>query len=655
MYASVLAVGGYLLYQSRWRFWWRTLSTNETDNLRSDRAGLLSGQFQSLFTRITEQGNRLREQAGDRVRSIVETPAPPEGQSEEEDETARGRRASVIVRKVIPLVVLLGGAGVILYFWPAAILSAVMLALIGVAVALLGDTALVSMQPYWQKVRNDYGSLMGVYLGVGLTVVSLFLIGASDFLRYPKQAWLGGQYFPFRLLQLCLLAGIVLVIRAQGKVAFKYFTFYRATRPQGQSPRTYHVFDFTKAAAWPAYLSFDPDELTKIVVLGRRQDRHYEVLDHSTRLSLMRQPYTILNLQALQGRIGLEETAIADSGDFFQATVKYVIMPRSFEALQSSMMAKLGNIIPERPMAVFLEDLFQNDTPRVLLDRVLKQTADAYVGEHIQTARDMRESFVSALAQARERGMLTREELTPGQDITQSDPGNLSLSIVGYEQLRAIRDSLNLAIEGPSQQWRSYRVKRLQAKQTVPQMFRERLRQHFVAAIGVDGTEEETGVLDEAISCLLECSGIELEVETFDFAPGSAAECEQMVETIDKEFSEKFNAIEARLQERETKLLDFFQAQTAEVEGGKRKLIEQLIQTAPQVLPFLLQNPVGQDFVRLLTSMGESAMRDRLGRLRQMSEKDPHWEKKVIKAMESRGRTATDPKKKADSEGKPIF
>jgi hypothetical protein len=210
------------------------------------------------------------------------------------------------------------------------------------------------------------------------------------------------------------------------------------------------------------------------------------------------------------------------------------------------------------------------------------------------------------------------------------------LTLVGYEQLRRIRDTLSGSLQAPRQQWQVFRQRRLKAKQELPQVFRELLRQHFVEAIGsARGEQEERELADETVECLLQCSGIELEVETFDFAPGAAVECEHMVGTIDKEFAEKFTLIEAQVREREAKVLEFFQKRLELADQGKRDLILQLVEKAPAVLPYLLQSPVGERFIRFFLTLGESAVREKLRQLSSVPANDPNLGRMLTEMMAS--------------------
>lgn len=57
-------------------------------------------------------------------------------------------------------------------------------------------------------------------------------------------------------------------------------------------------------------------------------------------------------------------------------------------------------------------------------------------------------------------------------------------------------------------------------------------------------------------------------------------------------------------------MLDFFQRRIERVEENKREVVNQLIQTAPHVLPYLLQTRGGERLVDYLLSLGESALRN---------------------------------------------
>jgi len=631
-----LAVAGFLLYRSRWRIWLPTMfmSDGQADSCSSPE-GLADRRFQSLFSKVADGGRRLREQTR---RQLAE---------QDVGESSQRR----LIRIIVLILGLIASAALVIWLWQAA----VMVLLICMAAFAFWNDAIAAAHLFWAKIRLSYGSMMGLYLGVGSAAVFSLLIGAQKglYLTYPVQTWYKGEFFAFRVLQLFVLCGLVLLVAAQRKVSPRYCVYYRAKRAAGKQEKTFQVFDFTKVSAWPVFLSLDPDELVKVVVLARREDGHYEIFDHSQRLPLMTRAFMILNLQALQNAIGEDCTEVEDSGDFFCCRARFAVQARSFEALHSALMDRLGNVLPDRPVGVFRDDLFKSERPRVLLDRMLRQLMDDYVADGQATARDLREEYRAVLNAAQEAAMLSPDQLATPPDLAAGNIAGLKLTMIGYEQLRTLRTTLNERIEAPRQKWHTYRTRRLQAKQQLPALFTTRLREHFVKSIRAGSSVQETDeLLKETVDCLLQCSGIELEVESFDFAQGASRECEDMVETLSTEFDRKFSRIEEQIKEREARLLEFCEKRVELIEGGRKEVILGLIHAAPQAAPFLLQSPAGEEFIRFLSKLGAAAIQDKLASLKDL---DPNNEKLIVAKVREQMGDASHHAEQAKSKEDPSF
>ncbi len=381
------AVGaGLMLYKSHWRFWWRTLLMGNPQNPPESRGNVHLGEkFRSLRTKLASKGRTLKEDTRNRFRKRLEESRGNAEDGEEGEEAGSSPQRWPWIHAAMPLVLIVLGFASIVLLWPAGILAALMVACIALATYFLLDVATELAGALWARIKTSYGSMMGVCFGIGAAVACYLLFGAGNMLVYSRQVWIGGHYFPFRLLQLFILCGIVILLRAQRRVELKHFRFYRATRPAAAQPKTCHVFDFTGVAAQPACLSLDAEELPYVVVLARHKGRCYEIVDRSSRLPLMSRVFTVLNLDALQTRIGTDWTEVRGNGDTFLAKARFTVTTTSLDSLCSSATSERGGILlPKHLVSIFLKDLFRTETPRALLDQLLRDALD----EHSVTGED---------------------------------------------------------------------------------------------------------------------------------------------------------------------------------------------------------------------------------------------------------------------------
>lgn len=165
-------------------------------------------------------------------------------------------------------------------------------------------------------------------------------------------------------------------------------------------------------------------------------------------------------------------------------------------------------------------------------------------------------------------------------------------------------------MDGPREEWKYYREKKAQARTELPAVFLNHLRSHFMKELTEGESTPGDELLKKTANCLLACFGVHLVVNDFDFAPGPSRECENMIQTLEAGFAAKQERIDQEIQRREQSMLDFFQRRIERVEENKREVVNQLIQTAPHVLPYLLQTRGGERLVDYLLSLGESALRN---------------------------------------------
>jgi len=609
------------LYKSPWRFWFLAMSGAGTGEDGGGSSGVpdFKSKFSSLMGRLSEQKRKLQEA----------TKRATEGPPSEADQRRAKRRQGMKVLYTTLLLLAIAAGLVLLFFVRQA---AIMLLAISAAVFFLKDSVFALAKPIVPKIRSDYASLLGVLLGTALAAVSSLLLNGQSglFLRYPVKVWYRGDLFEFRLLQLFLLSGAVIALGLLFKTSLRYATFFRATAPAGGPDRAYYTFNYAALSTWPVHVRLDPDSLPKVVVLGQRQDKTYELVDHSERLPLISRAFTILNLQMLQKTIGESRTRISDQGDFFSCEARYIVLPRSLDALRGTLMEKLGNVLPDRAVGSLLNDLFKSENPRGLLDKLLSETLTEYVSESQVTARDLYENYINVRNQARQAASLSQDQMRIPMELASGDAAGLQLFIVGFEQLRAARSTLQSLLDGPRGHWQEFRQKRLKAKETVERLFQKNLRDHFMKQLAEEGSsKEDTEAMGAIVDCLLECANIRLMIDRFDFAPGPAMECEMMMETLEEEDKARQAEIDAELRQREAKLSDFFQTRVLNIEQGKRNVVNQLIDTAPRVLPFLLQHPEGGKFVKMLMNMGEKALANKLEQMKQIEGSDAQLAAKI--------------------------
>ncbi|MCG3144152.1 MAG: hypothetical protein HONDAALG_01545 [Gammaproteobacteria bacterium] len=583
----VASVG--FLYFSPWRFWLPVMfSTDEFESGVFEKIPLVGGKFRSLYSIISESGLRIAQA----------------GIKEDEDPHS----FTIGFRVFLSVIVIVCSMILMAVLWHAS----VMLLVIGVFVIVFGDSAMKCVHLFWQRISSDFGSLLGMYLGVALAAAFSLLMGAQWGLYYqfPFQVWFLGDFFVFRLLEVFLLSAVILMLSVQSQAGLKCAVFYRAQKPEAGFRRSYHVFDYRKVASWPVFVYLDPDSITKAVVLLRRDDKHYEVIDHSLRIPLMSGIFTVLNLSALESRLGDTRVRVKDGREFFTCEAEYRISPRSFDSLKSTMLGELGNSLPDRAVGLVLDEIFKNEKPLNLFNDTFAKAFVEYSNGKNKTARDIREKYTSIEAEIRVASMFVDAQLQIPSTMVGGDVGGLALSITGYSQLRAAGSRMRDLIEGPREEWKYYREKKAQARTELPGVFLNHLRSHFMKELIQGETTPGDEVLEKTADCLLACFGVHLVVNDFDFAPGPSRECENMIQTLEAGFAAKQERIDQEIQRREQSMLDFFQRRIERVEENKREVVNQLIQTAPHVLPYLLQTRGGERLVDYLLSLGESALRN---------------------------------------------
>lgn len=588
---ALFGCGIFCLFLSPWRFWISTMfSPLEFGGRTLGADKLLDEKFRSLFGVLTEKGRRIVD-AG-----------------QEEGETSVG--VPISVRVGLMIVALIAAVYLISWLW----FAAVSLMVIGTAVALLSDKGVKCFNVLWVKISSDYGSLMGTYLGAALAGASSLLVGAQRglYLRYPLQVWVNGYFFTFRLVEVFLLAGIILVLVSQTKAGLKCAIFYRAQKPVGGFKKTYHVFDFRRVATWPVYLHIDPNSISKAVVLLRKDDKHYEVFDHTLRIPLMSGVFTILNLSALEAQFVDSRSPVKDNREFFTCVAEYRIKPRTLDSIKGTMLGSIATALPDRTVGLFMDEIFKNERPLNFLNDTLSGAIDDYSNGRNQTARDIRDKYTEVEGDLREAGMLADAQLQVSSLMASGDASGLALSITGYNQLRAASSRMRALMEGPREEWKYYREKRAQAREKLPLVFQKRLRDRFTQELKDGGSSPGNDLLLATADCLLAFLGVDLVVKEFDFTPGPAYECQNMMQTLEASFATKQAKVDQEIQRREHMMLDFLQRRVELAEENKRLVVNQLIQAAPHVLPYLLQTRGGEKFLDYLLSLGESALRNKV-------------------------------------------
>jgi hypothetical protein len=300
---------------------------------------------------------------------------------------------------------------------------------------------------------------------------------------------------------------------------------------------------------------------------------------------------------------------VKDGREFFTCEAEYRISPRSFDSLKSSALGDLGNSLPDRAVGLLLDEIFKNEKPLNLLNDTFAKSFEEFSNGKEQTARDVREKYTGIEGEIREARMLVDAQLQLPAAMTGGSVSGLALSITGYSQIRAASSRMRDLLDSPREEWKYYRMKKFLAKVVLPAVFLERLRSHFIQELSEGEASPGDDLLERTVDCLLACLGVHLVVNEFDFAPGPSQECEGMMQTLEAGFAAKQERIDQEIQRREQLMLDFFQKRVELLEENKRQVVNQMIQSPPHVLPYLLQTRGGERFVDYLLSLGESALR----------------------------------------------
>ena len=602
-----LAVVVVSLLKSPWRFWLTSRTDLDDSMFKSNSEGALENamlqskkRFQSLFGKVATQRKQLRSKL-------------------EKQPNAWGRVLPPAV--AVSLIVL--GDLTLVFAWRVA----VVLLLLGVLCIALSDEVVKLVRRIGPRIRRDYGSSIGILVGVALAFVLLLLGGGEGggLQTFWPSVWIKGDYFAFRILEIFLLGLLVVIQMVHSVTSLRHYQYFRAQQRTPNSQKAMYVWDFQHLATWPTFIRIDPETLGKVIVLGRTNERDYELVDYSLRLPLLARSYAVLDLNALQYKVGDLPRTFSDAGDFFDCTIHYVIQPKSFEGLGAGLLSNSNGVLPDRAVSLILEELFKSESPRAFLDRISSLSLAKFMGEENLTAKDLEEKYTEVASEAREASMLTRSQLS-SPECSAGSPQEVSLGIIGYEQERSSWETFKKRAEEPRALWARYRQKRQRIGNELPAIFQATLREYFLETISMDGDDVDASkkqTVEQTVDCLLAASGIAIVVNSCTFASECATRCEDMMQTIEEEHRGRMKIIDNRIAQQESAVLDMMRNRMTGADEHKREVVLQLIKSTPKLLPIIMSDDVGKQFTEYLLRLGQSALDDKVKSLGSLQEDDP--------------------------------
>jgi len=357
--------------------------------------------------------------------------------------------------------------------------------------------------------------------------------------------------------------------------------FLRIIAPSSGVLSPFQAWDFVGVAARPVFARIDRGVFPQLVVLGRNEEHGFELLEDDAELSLMERDYVALDLTTLQGIIGTEPSEMTDPGRFFRAEVRFFTQVRS-RGLLDAALAQLS----EDAVRTIRDTFFLNRSLRQMLEEVFRHTLTDYVAAQGRTAMDFKDNFLQAMQQSRAKAEVF------GRRLVDSD---FDWEVVGRSSLFDEAREFTERVDGLNAQWTmNFRTRIEAAFAELPKAFRVRLREAILRGGGARELESAARrSLADAVDRLIECVGISLIVDDFDFAPGAATDCETMRETMNAELAARQAQVEQAVREAQAAARAHYHHLDTERMRGLQQFIQQagmIFVHCPEILDRVLSS-----------------------------------------------------------------
>lgn len=227
---------------------------------------------------------------------------------------------------------LAGTAVVVGLAWPPALP-----AVIPAAVAPFAAPAARVVRAVARRVRGDTSSLTGFLAGAALAVaVAAFVAGELGYLGpFLRACWVDGKLSYFRTAELFALSVVLTwgVALPGTRLNADLTVHVGVPADRAKAHHDLRAFRGFRAGRVTAHLLLD--QLLEVVVLARRDDGSFDVLDPGRPLELSRVSYVVLYLPAVanwQLRRPDGSAPVKDDKDYFDVAARLTAVPRAFPA-----------------------------------------------------------------------------------------------------------------------------------------------------------------------------------------------------------------------------------------------------------------------------------------------------------------------------------
>lgn len=408
----------------------------------------------------------------------------------------------------------------------------------------------------------------GVVAALAMTVVLSVLrgdvVGADGDVPAAAAHALAGFATLEYLIVLPLIPGAALLASRSLHAA----RFLRIAAPSSGVLSSFHAWDFVGVAARPVFARIDRGVFPQLVVLGRNERNGFELLEDDAELSLMERDYVAFDLAALQDLIGPESSEMTDPGRFFRARVRFFTQIRSRGLLDATLAELSGDAV-----LTIRDALFLNRNLRQILEATLRHALTVYVEARGSTAMGWKDEYLRVVQRSRAKAEVYARTLI--------DSG-FDWEVIGRSTLCDEAQELTARVDELGGQWATrFRARIEPAFEELPKAFRVRLRDAILRG-GVARELEPTvqRSLADAVDRLIECVGISLVVDEFDFAAGAATDCETMRETMNRELEERRVMFETFVREAQAQA----RAHGRDLDKGRQHTLDVFIQQAGAIL-----------------------------------------------------------------------
>ncbi|MCA9180777.1 MAG: hypothetical protein KDA51_04970, partial [Planctomycetales bacterium] len=241
--------------------------------------------------------------------------------------------------------------------------------------------------------KIDMMSGAGLLIGIGLALI-LFVFGVAS----PS----GVDASDLRLLRLAdaiiLLVTLLLLRLFAGHSSTNLPQHYQVIEPKGRRQQTIYRFEAAHLTAQPSVLKLDGQMLAKFLVFQSLDTAHYLRRDPAEPLALAEGEVLLVDLLALQNKIGTDVIRVKDNADVLACKLQFMTQASGWVGWDD----KMACPIPKRLLNAFIDLLFNGEGLRSVLEAralqvLLDLTADVRRSQGWSSAQGLYESLATKL------------------------------------------------------------------------------------------------------------------------------------------------------------------------------------------------------------------------------------------------------------------